>query len=468
MFKYLITLAGLLVAGLVLVSFVETDKPVAKTARENYTQYCASCHGEKVEAFVDRKWKNGNEKSQLVASISNGYADLGMPAWKGVLNDKEIQEMADLVLDCIKNVDKYKFETKPTSNVFKSEGMTVTLDTVASSLDSPWGMAFLPNNEMLVSDRIGVLYHVDKNKKMTKVTGTPEVLAEGQGGLLDVALHPQFAKNNLIYLSYSAFKTEGSDKLSTTAVMRAKFKNNELTEQKTIFEALPYAKTRHHYGSRLVFDKKGFLYFSVGDRGDQDQNPQFLNSDCGKIHRIKDDGSIPADNPFVNTKDARPTVFSFGHRNPQGVVYNPKTDEIWEHEHGPRGGDEVNIIKKANNYGWPVISYGINYDGSVFTKETAKEGMQQPQIYWLPSIAPCGMTFIKGDKYKTWQGDLLVGSLRFNYVNRCVMKDNKIVKQENVLKNVGRVRNITQGEDGYVYVATENPGYVFRLLPTNQ
>lgn len=466
MLKY--TVGAAFVAVFCLSSFLIEKKPTAKTARENYEQYCSSCHGEKVEAFVDRKWKHGNAKDSLLKSIAGGYPDLGMPTWKGVLNEQEVGEMADLILVSLKNVDQYKFASKPTSNVFASEGMTVKLDTVASGLKSPWGLAFLPDGGMLVTDRSGDVYRVDKANQKTKLSGGPSVLVEGQGGLLDVELHPDFIRNQLVYLSFSASKTEGEQTLSTTAVMRARLAGDALIDQKIIFEALPYAKTRHHYGSRLKFDRQNYLYVSVGDRGSEQTNPQSLESDCGKVHRLHDDGRIPADNPFINEKQVRTSIFSYGHRNPQGMALNPATGVIWTHEHGPRGGDEVNIIKKSANYGWPVICYGINYDGKPITNLTAKEGMEQPLTYWLPSIGPSGMAFVEGTKYPGWKDNLMVGSLRFQYLNRCVVKDGKIVSQENILKNIGRLRNIDMGPDGYLYVSVEDPGYVFRLLPVNQ
>ncbi|NID10776.1 PQQ-dependent sugar dehydrogenase [Fibrivirga algicola] len=466
MLKY--TIGAAFLAVFCLSSFLTDPTPAAKTARENYEQYCSSCHGEKVEAFVDRNWKHGKAKSDLTKSISGGYPDLGMPTWSGILNAKEIDELSDLIVESLKNVDQYKFATKPTSNVFTTEGLTVKLDTVASGLKSPWGLAFLPGGSMLVSDRSGEVYRVDKNNTKTKLTGGPTVLVEGQGGLLDVEVHPDFAKNQLVYLSYSAVKQEGADKLSTTAVMRAKLVGDQLTEQKVIFEALPYSKTRHHYGSRLKFDKQNYLYVTVGDRGNEKQNPQSLESDCGKVHRLHDDGRIPADNPFSNASKARTSVYSYGHRNPQGMALHPTTGAIWTNEHGPRGGDEVNIIKKSANYGWPVICYGINYDGKPITNLSAKEGMEQPLTYWLPSIAPSGMAFVEGSKYPGWKDNLMVGSLRFQYLNRCVVEGGKIVKQENILKNIGRLRNVDMGPDGYLYVSVEDPGYVFRLQPVNQ
>ena len=465
MLRYLIGTA--FAAVFLLSSFLIDPKPVAKTARENYQTYCSSCHGEKVEAFVDRKWKFGNTKPDLEKSISEGHPDLGMPSWKATLNATEIGELADLITESLKNVDQYKFTSKPTSNVFSSEGQTVKLDTVVSGLSSAWGLVFLPNDELLVTDRNGDIYRVDKSRQKTKVTGGPTVLAEGQGGLLDVALHPDFAKNGLVYFSYSAVKDEGGQKLSTTAIMRAKLTGTTLTDQKVIFEALPYSKTRHHYGSRMAFDKKGYLFFSVGERGNEKENPQSKANDLGKIHRIYDDGRIPEDNPFAKEKGAKASIYSYGHRNPQGLIMTA-SGEILEHEHGPRGGDELNLIKKGANYGWPVICYGINYDGKPITNLTAKEGMEQPLTYWLPSIAPSGITFVDSNKYPGWKGNLMIGSLRFQYLNRCIMDGNKIVKQENVLKNIGRLRNIKQSPDGYLYVSVEQPGYVFRLMPVAQ
>lgn len=430
-----------------------------------YTELCSSCHGQKVEAFVDRKWNHGNTKPEIIASITNGYVDAGMPSWSASLSKGEINAIADLIVQSLGTVTQYDFKDKEKQEVYEVDGMTIKLETVATGIDVPWGMAVLPSGELLISDRAGELILVNKSGEKTKINGLPVALAKGQGGLMDVALHPQFASNGLVYLSYSKSKEEGEKTLSTTAVIRGKIENGNFVNSKEIFEALPYATTRHHYGSRLQFDNNGYLFISVGDRGNRDENPQSLMSDCGKIHRINDSGSVPIDNPYAKSDEARHTIWSYGHRNPQGLTLNSETNQIWETEHGPRGGDEVNIIQKGKNFGWPVISYGINYDGTTFTTLTEKEGMIQPEIYWLPSIAPSGLTFVNGDLYPAWRGDLLAGSLRFNYVNRCVIKDNKIVEEEKILQNIGRTRNVIQGQDGYIYISVENPGTVYRLLP---
>jgi aldose sugar dehydrogenase len=455
--------ASIAVGALCLMAAI--SQPKVATPATNYKNFCSSCHGDKVEMFVDRKWKHGNTRAELIKSITNGYPDNGMPSWGAAIAAKDIEGLADLILKGIEDGKKYAFNEKPKSNIFPSDQMTVKLDTIASGLNNPWGMVFLPDNDMIVTDRTGKMYRITPDKKRTAIEGVPEVVSAGQGGLLDVELHPKFAENGFIYLSYSAPKQVGNDKLATTAIMRAKLEGNKLTDQKVLFEAVPASKTRHHYGSRLAFDKDGYLFFSVGDRGNEKANPQSLESDCGKIHRIKDDGTIPADNPYVGQANARPSIYSWGHRNPQGLAIHPTTGQLWEHEHGPRGGDELNIVQKAKNYGWPVISYGINYDGTTFTNITAKEGMEQPQKYWIPSIGPCGTTFVTGERYKAWKGNLLVGSLRFKYLNRCVIKNDKVVKEEILLKNIGRLRFVEMGRDGYIYVGVEDPGLVYRLMP---
>ena len=242
--------------------------------------------------------------------------------------------------------------------------------------------------------------------------------------------------------------------------MRAKIKNNTLIEKELLYKAEPNTTKGQHFGSRIVFDREGYLYFSIGERGERDINPQDITRDCGKIYRLNDDGTIPKDNPFVDSKDAKKAIWSYGHRNPQGMEIHPETKDIWTHEHGPKGGDEINIIRKGKNYGWPIITYGKNYSGTTITYQTEKKGMEQPLHYWDPSIAPSGMAFISSDKYGDWKGSLLVGSLKFSYLDRCEIKNGKVVKEERLLDGIGRVRAIEQGPYGYIYVGVENIGIV--------
>lgn len=341
------------------------------------------------------------------------------------------------------------------------ESIDFTVVPVVDNIQNPWGMAFLPNGAILISEKSGKLIHFhDGNRK--EISHDLPLYVRGQGGFLDIELHPDYPKNGWIYFSYSS--TEGKEKGGNTAIIRAKIDNNKLIDRQLLYKALPNTTKGHHFGSRLEFDKDGYLYFSVGDRGNRDVNPQNIKRDGGKIYRIHDDGSIPNDNPFVNESGAKTAIYSYGHRNPQGMTMHPITGAIWEHEHGPRGGDEINIIRKGKNFGWPVITYGINYSGTKITDETSRPGMEQPVYQWTPSIAPSGMTFVNSDKYPDWQGNLLVGSLAFQYLERLVITDGKVSYREKLLDGLGRVRNVRQGPDGFIYVGIEGKGIV-RLEP---
>lgn len=336
-----------------------------------------------------------------------------------------------------------------------------TVETVVDGLQIPWGMAFLPDGSMLITEKSGTLIQFKDGVK-TAVKGTPEVYHRGQGGFMDIELHPKYRENGWIYFSYAS--SEGGGEGGNTAVMRARLKNNTLTEKEVLYKAVPNTTRGQHFGSRLEFDDAGYLYFSIGERGNRDENPQDITRDGGKIYRVHDDGRIPEDNPFVDKAGAKKAIYSYGHRNPQGMVKHPETGEIWIHEHGPRGGDEINIVKKGKNYGWPVITYGINYSGTPITDKTSQPGMEQPLYYWVPSIAPSGMVFVTSDKYPDWKGNLLVGSLVFQYLERLELKNNKVVYREKLLPGTGRVRNVRQGPDGYIYVAVEGKG-ILKIVP---
>ena len=328
-------------------------------------------------------------------------------------------------------------------------------ETIVDGIEVPWGMTFLSEKELLVTEKKGVLYRVLNGNKI-EVSGLPEIYKRGQGGLLDVAVHPDFKSNNLIYMTLS-IHVEG-DKGGNTSLYQAKLNDNTLEDVKLLYKAIPNTTKGQHWGSRIVFDDDGHLFFSVGDRGNRDVNPQDLKRDGGKIYRLNLDGSIPSDNPFINTDGAKKAVFSYGHRNPQGMTIHPKTGEIWENEHGPKGGDEINIIQKGKNYGWPVITYGVNYSGTPITDERSRPGMEQPFYYWVPSIAPSGMAFSSSKVYKKWKGDLFVGSLKFKYLEHLVIKKGKVVKREKILNEIGRIRNVKEGPDGYIYIGVEGKG----------
>jgi len=335
-------------------------------------------------------------------------------------------------------------------------------EVIVSDLAIPWGFCFLPDASMLITEKAGDLIHFKDGKK-TLISGVPEVYNRGQGGLMDIKLHPNYEENGWIYLSYAS--SEGEGKGGHTAIMRAKLKDSALLESEVLYKATPNTTKGQHFGSRIVFDAAGYLFFTIGERGNRDENPQDITRDGGKVYRLNADGTIPDDNPFIDIKNAKTAIYSYGHRNPQGMVVHPTTGEIWAHEHGPKGGDEINTIKPGKNYGWPVITYGVNYSGTSITNETSRPNMKQPLYYWVPSIAPSGMEFITSDVYKGWKGNLLVGSLKFQYLDNCYIKDQKVVKQERLLDGLGRVRSINQGPDGYIYVGVENLGIV-KLIQT--
>ena len=454
-------LVVLLATAVVAFTFRKSQSEY-NNAEADYAEYCASCHGAKLKSFVDRKWIYGNSWNEVFQSIKTGYPDDGMPAYDTTFTDSEISDLVNYILSGIEDLERDFFRKKPNfEGVVKSEELSFRLELVVGDLEIPWGLGFLPDGDMLITERSGEFHRYREGEPLHPIDGVPEVVAKGQGGLLDVEIHPDFVDNQLIYLSYSK-PVSGKQ---TTAVVRARLQDDRLVDHQEILEAKPYLSTRHHYGSRLEFDSSGYLFISVGDRGKRNENPQSLENHCGKIHRVHDDGSIPADNPFVDTPGAVKSIYSYGHRNPQGVTLNPATGRIWEHEHGPRGGDEVNLIHKGKNYGWPVISYGINYNGTKFTDLTRQEGMEQPELYWVPSIGACGLTFVTGNRYPAWKGDLLAGSLSFQYIARLKMENGKIVGEEKLLPKIGRLRDIKMGKDGYIYFTAEDPGRVYRILP---
>ena len=334
-------------------------------------------------------------------------------------------------------------------------------EVVVPDLEIAWGMAFLPDGSMLITEKSGDLIHFSNGQKQ-QVEGAPEVYNRGQGGFLDVAIGPNYESDGWIYFTYSSEEGEGEG--GNTALMRAKLENSKLTNKEVLYKATPNSTRGQHFGSRIEFDGQGHLFFSIGDRGDRDVNPQDLTRDGGKVYRLNLDGSIPQDNPFVGQPEAKEAVYSYGHRNPQGMIYNRETGEIWVHEHGPQGGDEINAIKKGANYGWPLVSYGINYDGTKFTDETSGPNFEDPLYYWVPSIAPSGFVHVTSDKYPELKGDLLVGSLKFQYVEHMTLDGKTVTAREKILEQIGRVRDIVQAPNGDIYVSVEGKGIV-RLIP---
>ena len=352
------------------------------------------------------------------------------------------------------------------SGVIKTKEHTLRIVKIVSGLEHPWGHAFLPDNRIIITERPGRLRIVENGQlNLEPVAGLPAIAARGQGGLLDVALHPDFATNQLVYFTYSAAGASGVG----TEVARGKLIGNRLEDVEVIFRMAPKSNTGHHFGSRLVFDQKGYLYITLGDRGEK-KRAQLSGDHAGSVIRLHDDGRVPLDNPFVGKQGWQPEKYTLGHRNMQGAALHHETGEVWTHEHGPQGGDEINIIRPGINYGWPVITYGVNYViGTQIGEGTHKAGMAQPLYYWVPSIAPSGMTFYTGDKFPRWRGNLMVGALKDQMLVRLSLNGEKVVSEERLLKNrLGRIRDVSQGPDGYLYLLTdEKDGMLVRIEPAD-
>jgi glucose/arabinose dehydrogenase len=339
------------------------------------------------------------------------------------------------------------------------------LTEIAKNLDHPWSMAFLPDGSMLVTERVGRLRLIkDGLLQPQAIGGVPQVHTGGQAGLFDVVLHPKFAQSGILYLTYAA----GTKAANGTEVARARFDGSALRDVRVIFKAMPLKDTDNHYGGRMAFLPDGTFALTIGEGFEYREAAQDLGSDLGKIVRLKDDGSVPADNPFIGQRGVRPEIYTWGHRNEQGLLYDAKSGRLWETEHGPRGGDELNLIVAGKNYGWPVITYGMDYSGAYVSPYTERPGLEQPVIYWTPSIAPSGLALYRGDQFPAWDGDLFVGALAFKHLRRVHLDaDGGVVSQEQLLNVLhARIRDVRVGPDGYLYVCTDEiDGRVLRLEP---
>jgi glucose/arabinose dehydrogenase len=359
-------------------------------------------------------------------------------------------------------------------SVQRTAGHAYRIVTVADGLVVPWGMAFLPGGDMLVTERPGRLRVIRNGTLLAEpVSGVPAVRAGGQGGLLDVVAHPRFVENRFVYLSYSKPNADGTQ--NTTAVIRGRFEQDRLTAIETIVEAKAWSDGEGHYGSRLAFDRDGYLFVTIGDRQvypkDLERHPaQDLSTHHGKVLRLHDDGRVPSDNPFVGRQGALPEIWSYGHRNPQGLIIDPDTNEVWATEHGPQGGDELNLIERGKNYGWPVVGFGVMYrTGAAIHTGTMREGMEQPVHVWIPSIAVSGLMRYRGDAFTGWRGSLFAGALGGEQLVRLTLDGRKVLNVEQLVQRRGRIRDVRQGPDGFVYIAFENrantPTSIVRLEP---
>jgi glucose/arabinose dehydrogenase len=443
--------------------------------RDLYDNYCAACHGPDLaggsgSSLLDDEWLHGSSDEEVARTIRNGVKDTEMIAWSTVLDDKQIRSIVIFLREMKMKSGQEQLLADLEGEVVSAAGHSYRLEEIGQGEDILWSIAFLPDGAMLVTQRDGVLWRF-KDGTRTQIEGTPEVWQRGQGGLLEVALHPDYTNNGWIYLSHSEHTgAQEQDKdAGMTRIVRGKIVDGRWSEQQTLFEVdeKHHTSSGAHYGSRFVFDD-GYLFFGIGDRGRMGR-AQELNRPNGKIYRIHDDGRVPSDNPFVDVEGALPEIWSYGHRNPQGLDMDPVTGSLWNSEHGPRGGDEINRVEKGNNYGWPVITYGMNYSGTPITDETHREGMEQPAWYWTPSIAVAGIDFYEGDAFPEWKGNLLVSGMASEELHLLTIDDGKVTSDEVILKGRGRVRDVASGPDGNIYLlltdGSPRKGRIVRMAP---
>lgn len=448
----------------IFIGLVDFDNNNNKGVKE-YQQYCATCHGDNMqgglgESLIDDKWQFGDDEKSIRQNIKNGILESGMPAFSDVLTDNQIDDLITFIKEKGGNYTVPKYDVVKEIETFDYK---VKVELVTDKVDEPWAIDFISSTKALITEQPGALRIIENGKLLKdRVIGIPIVKYAGQGGLLDVAIDPSYSTNGWIYLAFS----HDIDGKGMTKLVRGKLDGNNWVNEETVFQADEkfYVDTKYHYGSRIVFDDKGHLFFSIGDRGVRN-HAQDLTRPNGKIHRIYKDGSIPKDNPFIGDENNFPTIYAFGNRNAQGLSFHPETGELWESEHGQKGGDELNIIQSGKNYGWDKITYGRNYDGTVSSQKVKMEGMEVPILFWRPSIAVCGIDFYKGDLFPRWKNHLIVGALKFEEVRLLDIEDNRVLHQETIIKDAGRVRDVSSAPDGSIYIVLNNPDEILRLVP---
>lgn len=441
---------------------------------EFYALNCASCHGARMEgasapSMLDEDWVNGGDDESLARSIRQGNVEKGMPAWSAALSEREIRAMVIFIREQRARARQTGIPQPAESLTVKSRLHSYQLNTWVAGLDDPWSLAFLPDGRALVTEKRGRLTVIEQGRLAAQpVRGVPEVDSRSQAGLFDVVPHPDFAGNGWIYLAYSEpRRTTLGRSVSLTRIIRGRLRDNTLVDQQTVFEAPlgDYPSSGGvHFGGRIAFDRAGHLFFTIGERGRM-QNAQDLTVPMGKVHRLFDDGRVPPDNPYAGDPKAVRSIWSYGHRNPQGLAFHPETGELYDGEHGPRGGDEINLVRPGLNYGWPVISHGMNYNGTPLAEGTARPGMEQPVHYWVPSIAPCGMNFYTGGLFPKWRNHLFVASLAAEELHRLEIRGDKVAAEEVIFKGLGRIRHVITGPDGALYVLL--PQRIARLIPAD-
>jgi len=450
---------------------------MGRDAGQLYVDLCANCHGARLEGgkgppLRGPNWKHGGDDASLVRSIHDGYVGDGMPGFAASVNAAETQAIVAFLHEtATRNVEPTPTTDQPLpTGVQRSEEHAYRIELVAEGFDVPWSLSFLPGDRMLVTERAGRLRLVEHGQLRPEVIGgLPPIVVKNEAGLMSVVAHPDYAHNGWVYLAYS---DPGPNDTAMTKIIRGRIRDWQLVDQETIF-SIPREKYQPGYvlfGCRLVFDGD-YLFFSVGVRGLEEKastDSQVLALANGKIHRVFPDGKIPPDNPFVGQAGAVGSVWAYGVRNPQGLARNPVDGTLWESEHGPRGGDELNRIERGRNYGWPLVTFGMNYDGTPVSDKTEAPGLEPPVMHWTPSIAPSEIEFYTGDKFPRWKNQLFLGSLATQKFLRLVIDGGRVTHVEEVFKNLGRVRDIKTGPDGLIYLALEGigkPGKIIRLTP---
>lgn len=464
------------VAGLVLTtSAALAQRTYTGVIVKRYAELCASCHGKNLEgasapSMLDDVWTRGGDDESLAKSIREGFPDKGMPAWSTALPEREIRSFVIFIREQRSKFQREKLKYPPLADslTLHAQKYGFELKTWVRPIREPWSLAFLPDHSALVTEKSGRLLLIHAHTlSITPITGLPPLSTAGDCGLFDVILHPNFADNGWVYISCSdPAPPPDTQTVSHTRIVRGRIRDGSFVDAEVVFKVpARFALAPGGSGGRMAFGRDGCLYFSISDFN-HGWKAQDLDTPIGKIHRVLQDGRIPPDNPFVNTPGACASIWSYGHRNPQGLCFDPATGQLFSAEHGPRGGDEVNLIMRGRNYGWPVITYGMNYDGTAISDLTAKPGMEQPVVYWTPSIAPCGINFYEGDLFPEWKHQLFVTSLAAEELRRLEIKEGKLIGQEVLLKNVGRLRHIITGPDGAMYLLM--PDRICRIAPLTQ
>lgn len=447
---------------------------VAQNGQIVYKNHCAGCHGAQLQgssapALLKKDWKHGGDRPSVIRTIRNGVPSTEMMRFAGLLSEKEIEAVADFIVNAQNAPNLIKKTNLPLQ--VKTKQYTLNIEKlVIEGLAGPWGIEFIDANRALITGKNGDLYALVNGKLDPQpITGLPKTYATDLvGGMMDLALDPDYKTNGWIYIGFSYNPQNSPDKKTAgmTKIVRGKVRDHQWVEQQTLFQVpdslLVTGGTR--WGCRLFFDKQGYLYFTIGDMN-RAGDSQILSRPSGKIYRINPDGSIPKDNPLYGQANTLQAIYSWGNRNVQGLAQHPVTGVLYASEHGPQGGDELNILKKGANYGWPVITYGIDYNGSIVSSETHRSGMEQPITYWTPSIAVSAIEFVTGRRFPRWQNNLLVAALKFEEIRRLVVRSDKVIEQEVLLKGYGRVRDLKIGPDGALYVLTNTPDALLRITP---